>query len=163
MGISKEVFQKTGGYVITRMAEDIEFSLRIIAHGFKVALISDAFVYHKRRTSLRAFYKQLHFFGRGRVNLGRYFPNEIKLVHWFPALFVLFFLFQFLLLLIDPRYFLVSITGYLAFAVLILLDAWYRNRSLKVGALSVSAAFTQLFAYGIGFLTELIRPSKSAT
>ena len=61
MGISKQVFENTGGYKITRMGEDIEFSIRIINSGFKTALIQDAFVYHKRRSSLSQFYKQLHF------------------------------------------------------------------------------------------------------
>jgi len=35
MGISREVYEKTGGYRITRMGEDIEFSLRIIENDFK--------------------------------------------------------------------------------------------------------------------------------
>ena len=34
MGISKEVFEKTKGYLITRMAEDLEFSIRIEKTGF---------------------------------------------------------------------------------------------------------------------------------
>jgi len=63
MGISKQVFEKTRGYKLTRMGEDIEFSIRVINSGFKTALIESAFVYHKRRTSLSQFYKQLHFFG----------------------------------------------------------------------------------------------------
>ena len=69
MGISKEVFDKTRGYKLTRMGEDIEFSIRIINSGFKTALIEKAHVYHKRRSSLSQFYKQLHFFGRARVNV----------------------------------------------------------------------------------------------
>ena len=60
MGISREVYENTGGYIITRMGEDIEFSIRIINNGFKVDLITNAFVYHKRRTSIIQFYKQLH-------------------------------------------------------------------------------------------------------
>ncbi len=37
MGISREVFEETGGFKITRMGEDIEFSIRIIRNGFKPA------------------------------------------------------------------------------------------------------------------------------
>src|SRR5436190_10777648 len=90
MGISKEVFDKTKGYIITRMAEDLEFSIRIINAGFKVGLIEDAYVYHKRRTSFKQFFNQLHFFGRGRINLYRFFPNELKAIHFFPSLFFIF-------------------------------------------------------------------------
>jgi glycosyltransferase involved in cell wall biosynthesis len=89
MGTSRKVYETVGGYIITRMGEDIEYSIRIIKNGFDVGLISNAFVYHKRRTNLRQFYKQLHFFGRARINIGRFFPKEIKLVHFFPAFFFL--------------------------------------------------------------------------
>ena len=47
MGISQKVFEQTGGYKITRMGEDVEFSIRIINSGLKTALIEKAFVYHK--------------------------------------------------------------------------------------------------------------------
>ena len=76
MGISKELFHRTKGYKLTRMGEDIEFSIRIINEGFKTALIPDAYVYHKRRTSISQFYKQLHFFGRARVNVNRFYPER---------------------------------------------------------------------------------------
>src|SRR5699024_721596 len=76
MGITREVYDKTGGYRITRMGEDIEFSIRIIKSGFKTGLIENAFVYHKRRTSLKQFFKQLFFFGRARINISRFYPSE---------------------------------------------------------------------------------------
>ena len=97
MGISRAVYEKTGGYIITRMGEDIEFSIRIIKEGFKVGLIEEAYVYHKRRTTLGQFYKQLHFFGRARINISRFYANELKPVHLFP----LFFLVGWLTLLIT--------------------------------------------------------------
>ncbi len=89
MGLSREVYRKVGGFLITRMGEDIEYSIRIIRHGFRTGLIPDAFVYHKRRTSFRQFFRQLHFFGRARINISRFFPEELKPVHCFPALFFL--------------------------------------------------------------------------
>jgi glycosyltransferase involved in cell wall biosynthesis len=51
MGISRAVWEKTDGFIITRMAEDLEFSIRAQRMGFKSGLISDAKVYHKRRTN----------------------------------------------------------------------------------------------------------------
>lgn len=81
MGISREVWEKTGGFILTRLGEDIEFSIRIHSLGFKIGLIPDAIVYHKRRTSFLQFYKQLHFFGRARINIYKHFPASLKLVH----------------------------------------------------------------------------------
>jgi GT2 family glycosyltransferase len=90
MGISREVWERTGGFLLTRLGEDIEFSIRIHSMGFNIGLIPDAIVYHKRRTDLIQFYKQLHFFGRARINIYKHFASELKVVHFFPALFTLF-------------------------------------------------------------------------
>lgn len=157
MGISREVFEKTGGYIITRMGEDIEFSIRIINHGFKTGLIPEAFVYHKRRTSLRQFYRQLHFFGRARINVRRFFPSELKPVHAFPAVFVIGLVLWLAAFWLLPILFIVGAGLLSVFTLLIFLDALAKNRSLVVGLLSVLAAFTQLSAYGIGMITEVFR------
>ncbi|WP_224995144.1 glycosyltransferase family 2 protein [Cesiribacter sp. SM1] len=154
MGISRRVWEQTQGYIITRMGEDIEFSIRINSMGFKTGLIPEAYVYHKRRTSLQQFYRQLHFFGRARINIGRFFPKEIKLVHAFPAAFVAGTLVLALSWLISSKLFLALLFLYLLFFGLIFADSLRQNKSLKVATLSVAAAFVQLWAYGIGFIEE---------
>lgn len=154
MGISKEVYDKTKGYVITRMGEDIEFSVRTIDHGFKTGLINEAYVYHKRRTSFAQFYKQLHFFGRARINISRFFPKELKLVHAFPAIFTLGLLALSILYFIDKRIFILGISLYAVFGLLNFLSAMIKNKSMVVGFLGMVASFTQLLGYGVGFLTE---------
>lgn len=154
MGISREVFEKTGGYKITRMGEDIEFSLRIIEHGFTTGLITEAYVYHKRRTSLKQFYRQLHFFGRARVNISRFYPSEVKAVHLLPALFILAFIFYITLSIWQPKLFLYASVLLGLYLGTIIADAAKKNNSLCVGFLSAVTSFVQLTAYGIGFLTE---------
>ena len=157
MGISREVWEKTGGYIITRMGEDIEFSIRIIEQGFRTGLIEEAYVYHKRRTSLPQFYKQLHFFGRARINISRFYPNELKLVHAFPAAFVAGMLGYLLLPLLSPFLFVTATALLLIYFLLIGVDAGMKYKSARVGVLSVSTSFVQLWAYGVGFWEELER------
>ena len=142
------------------MGEDIEFSIRIIENGFKVGLIPEAFVYHKRRTSLSQFYRQLHFFGRARINIQRFFPGEIKLVHTFPVVFLLGFVLNFILLALFPSVFRWTTLIILTYFGLIFLDATYKNKHLTIGLLSVATSFTQLSAYGVGFITEGITRLK---
>ncbi len=154
MGISRDVFEKAGGYIITRMGEDIEFSIRIHQSGFRVGLIPDAFVYHKRRTSLADFYRQLHFFGRARINIGRFFPGEIRLVHFFPALFTLGFIFLWILPFISPELFKIGAGLYIIYFILLFITALFKTKNLLVSLLCVPAGFIQLFAYGMGFITE---------
>lgn len=155
MGISREIFEKTGGYSITRMGEDIEFSIRIIRNGFKTGLIPDAFVYHKRRTSFRQFYRQLHFFGRARINIKRFYKDELKTVHTLPSFFTLgIFIYPFLPLISEDLFSLASILLFL-FILLIFFDSLRIEKKLSVAFLSVPAAFIQLTAYGLGFLSEM--------
>src|SRR4051812_5329030 len=87
MGVSRKVWETVGGFIITRSGEDIEYSIRIHSAGFKIGLIPEAKVYHKRRTNFMQFYKQLHFFGRARINVYKFFPQELKWIHFFPAAF----------------------------------------------------------------------------
>ncbi len=157
MGLSREVYRRVGGFKITRMGEDIEYSIRIIRNGFRTGLIPGAYVYHKRRTSFGQFYRQLHFFGRARINISRFFPEELKAVHLFPALFTLGCLAVPLLLLVYRPLGALGAALLALYTVLIAVHATLRNRSLPVGLLSVGAVYVQLFGYGVGFLTEAWR------
>lgn len=157
MGISRKVWEETVGYIITRMGEDIEFSIRIMENGFKVGLISDAFVYHKRRTSFRQFFKQLHFFGRARINIYRFYSKELKLVHFFPACFTLFLL-LIPFSLIFSRELFVGLSSFLCiYIVAVFVDAAVRLGNFYLAILSIGAVFTMLCGYGVGFLTEFRR------
>jgi glycosyltransferase involved in cell wall biosynthesis len=154
MGITREVFEKTKGYILPKKGEDIEFSLRIIQQGFKAALIAEAFVYHKRRTDFRQFFRQLHFFGTARINIGRFFPGEVKWVHWFPALFMVG------LVLLPLGWLLWPFLGWIFFGLYgcyffaLFLHATSTTGNVRIGFLGTMAGFIQLTAYGLGFLQE---------
>lgn len=157
MGISREVWQKTQGFILTRLGEDIEYSIRIQDQGFKIGLIPEAKVFHKRRTSFAQFYKQLHFFGRARINIYKHFPQELKAVHFFPALFTLGLLFTLICNLFFKALAFVCNVLLLLYFVMIFFHSWALNKSLKVAALSVVAAFIQLTAYGLGFMQDFYK------
>ena len=161
-GISRKVWESTKGYKLTRKAEDIEFSIRIIEQGFKVGLIEEAFIYHKRRTDFKQFFKQLHFFGQGRINLGRMFPSELKLVHYFPMFFTLGCCSIPILSFVYKPLFYVGILFLVLYTLLIFADSSKQNKSLKVGFLSIIACFTQLIGYGLGFMQELFFQKKAS-
>ncbi len=161
MGISRQVYQTTKGYKITRMGEDIEFSIRILAQGFRVGLVPDAFVYHKRRTSLLQFYKQLHFFGRARINISRFYPAELKLLHALPAAFLVGLFCWITTWLWAPTLFKTGAIGLGVFSLLLFVHSAWSFQSLRVGLVSVAAAFVQLIAYGAGFLQEALANTKS--
>lgn len=154
MGISRQVWEKVGGFILTRLGEDIEYSIRIHEAGFRIGLIPAARVYHKRRTNFSQFYKQLHFFGRARINIYTFFPSQLKAVHFFPALFTLFILLTILLNLFGSG--LARICNILTgvYILLIFFHSLAVNKSVKVAFLSIIAAFVQLIAYGLGFMQD---------
>ena len=154
MGMSREVFIKTGGFNFTHFAEDIELSIRIRKAGFKVGLISDAFVYHKRRTTFPQFFHQVFNFGRGRAMVGRAHPGQLKLTHWFPSVFFLGSISLFILPLLSGPLAIIGSSLFLIYILAIFLHALHESKDLEVSLYAVPSALIQLFGYGTGFLSE---------
>ena len=161
MGMSREVFEQTGGFRFDRFAEDIELSIRIKKAGFRVGLIPDAFVFHKRRTNFIQFFKQVFNFGKGRALIGKVHPEEVKLTHWFPAVFTLGVLALPVLYLAGGTLFPVAIALFLFYLLLIFTHSLYTSRHIGVAGLSIMSALFQLWGYGLGFLAEKFRQSRA--
>lgn len=149
MGFSKAVLEATGGFSGLRFGEDIDMSIRIMKAGFKTCLLPEAYVFHKRRTSFKKFFKQVYNSGMARINLYLLHPQSLKLVHFLPACFVVGCLTCILGGLFFSSYCFLPL---FLLVVVFFLDSLRLNRNLGVALLSVVAAFIQLSAYGIGFL-----------
>ena len=148
MGIRSDVYRALGGFSKMRFGEDIDFSIRIFKSGYKCRLFPEAWVWHKRRTDLRKFFKQVHNSGIARINLYKKYPESLKLVHLLPAVFTIGVV---ALLLGTP--FIPALSSLIGlFVLIIFIDATLQNRSVKIGALAVVASFVQLTGYGTGFL-----------
>ncbi len=157
MGISKEVFTRTGGFKFDRFAEDIEFGFRIRKAGFKIGYIGEAFVYHKRRTNLKQFFWQVFNFGRGRVLVSRAHRGAIKITHWFPLFFTLGLPTGLSLVVVNVGLGSVVLVLYILYLLLIMASSLKATRSLKVALLVGPAVLVQLVGYGLGFLKELLK------
>ncbi len=153
MGIKRSAFEAVGGYSEFRCGEDIELSMRLIKAGFKSGLIPEAFVYHKRRTSLKQFFNQVFRFGAARINIWKRHPEQLKLTHMFPLFFSMGIILAFLFLVFTPLspLFLLPILFLELYLLLIALGAMLESKSAFVGALSVLTSITMLFGYGYGF------------
>lgn len=156
MGISREVFQATHGFAPMRFGEDIDLSIRIIRAGFRVGLIPEAWVYHKRRATFKTFYKQVFNSGMARISLTQIHPGTLKITHMFPTAFALYSGIALLCFIISPALWpiLIPILAYLAS---ILVHSSVLNKNLHVGILSVATSLIQLLGYGAGFVVAFIR------
>lgn len=148
MGVRTDVYKALGGFSKMRFGEDIDFSIRIFKGGYRCRLFPEAWVWHKRRTDLRKFFKQVHNSGIARINLYKRYPESLKLVHLLPAAFTV----GVVLLLAAACVWPWLLCFLLLFALLIGTDATVKNKSLKIGLLSIAASFIQLTGYGTGFL-----------
>ena len=153
MGFSKEVYEKTGGYDEI-IGEDIDLSMRIKEAGFSVCLIKETFVYHKRRLTLKKFYKQTYTFGRARIVFSKRHKGTFRLLHLLPSCFVIG---NFSLVLASLIFWnLWFLTPILLYIITIFVNSLFKNKKLSISLLSIVTSYIQLFGYGLGFLDELI-------
>lgn len=168
MGIRRDVYMRLGGFNKMRFGEDIDFSIRIFKAGCRCRLFPEAWVWHKRRTDFRKFWRQVYNSGIARINLYKKYPESLKPVHLLPMVFTVgcaFLAVAFLLGIV--LYFalpagmqqalgitisLLALAPLALYCVLIFFDATQRNNSCRIGLLSVVSAFIQLLGYGCGFL-----------
>ncbi len=149
LGISKKAFEITQGFSKMKTGEDIDLTFRLWENGFETQLITEAFVYHKRRSTIKQFFKQTYAFGTARPILNKKYPESAKLTFWFPSVFILGFDLSILLL-----FFRISelLDVYFFYFIILLLDSLFRTQKIKVAFLSVITSFTQFLGYGLGFL-----------
>ena len=164
MGIRREVYQQLGGFSKMRFGEDIDFSYRIVEAGYKCRLFPEAWVWHKRRTDLRKFFRQVYNSGIARINLEKRHPGTMKLVHLLPMVFTVGVIGLVLasatgraLMHYDDvhKWYLLFALPWLPillYSLLIFVDSSVQNKSFKIGMISIAAAFVQLMGYGCGFL-----------
>jgi GT2 family glycosyltransferase len=161
MGFSRQVFETVGGFRNV-IGEDSDLSIRIKNAGFKVMLLKDLYVYHKRKLDLKRFFKQVTTFGRARVLLSRLHPGSLQPVHLLPACFTLCNVALLILgIIFCSLWFLLPIG---AFALVLFLESLIKNKKIEIAFISIVACFLQLFGYGFGFILEWVtkKSSKSA-
>ena len=154
MGISKEAFCASGGFGAIHPGEDPDLSIRLKAMGYKLCLIPEAFVYHKRRISFERFLVQVYKFGQVRPILNKWHPHSKKWTYWFPTVFMLGFLISLLLLFFEVY---IGVFVYGAYFLLALILAFQSTLDFIAAILSIPAILIQFSGYGWGFLKSKIK------
>jgi glycosyltransferase involved in cell wall biosynthesis len=149
LGLSQIAFSKTQGFSKMKTGEDIDLTFRLWENGFETQLIENAFVYHKRRSTIKQFFKQTFSFGTARPILNKKYPETAKITYWFPSLFIIGLDVSIILSFFGYWQFLAFYGFYF---LLIFIDSLIQNKSLKVALLSIVTTATQFYGYGFGFL-----------
>ena len=157
MGISRQAFDKVGGYSSMKVAEDIDLSMRLHKAGFKTELIEQAYVYHKRKTNLYKFYIQMFMYGKARIDLFLRHPEALKITYLAPLFFLFYLVSGIFFLLINKLIFRVIAGSIIIYAAAVFIDSSIKNRSIRVGIMSVFAVFEFLIGYGLGLIYNIFR------
>jgi glycosyltransferase involved in cell wall biosynthesis len=150
MGLSKKAFEASNGFGNIHPGEDPDLSIRLWNLGYETRLFRTAFVYHKRRIDWKKFSIQVSKFGKVRPILNSWYPNYSKVTYFFPSLFVIGFFYSIGLLLFFNFDLLLQL--YFIYFLILFLVSSYKNKSIKIGYLSLIAVWKQFFGYGIGFM-----------
>lgn len=154
MGVSKEVYEKVGGFSDVHPGEDPDWSYRIMDEGFTTGLIPKAYVYHKRRIDFKKFRLQVYKFGVVRNILMQWHPTKFKPVFLLPTLFLLGSISLLVLAVFSSVWWLFPL-GLLA--GLLFADSLISTGKVEIAVRAVPASFMQLYGYGWGFLKGYVK------
>lgn len=160
MGVRQSAFKAVGGFGPLRYGEDVDLSMRLVRAGYRSALFTDLFVYHRRRESYGKFFSQVYHSGAARVTLARLHRGSLRLVHVLPSVGVA------LLAVAGTFLYLPLSMGILLVGVLYGLVVWgdaiRRFRSARMGLMATLACVTMMLGYGTGFLVNALHRGWSA-
>ena len=155
MGVNKEIFLKIGGFSEMRIGEDPDLSMTIWENGYQTAFFDDIGVYHKRRTDLGKFSKQVYQFGCARPILNQRHPDYVKPTFWFPTLFLLGYVAGILEYFLLQKGFVLACYGF--YTLVIFVHALYLTKNIAIAAQAIITTYIQMFSYGYGFLESWIK------
>lgn len=149
LGLSKKAFEITQGFSKMKNGEDIDLTFRLWDNGFETQLIENAFVYHKRRSTISQFFNQTFGFGTARPILNKKYPKTAKITYWFPSVFIIGLDVSIIAIFFGYPQLLYFYSLYLG---ILFLDSLFQSKSIKVAFLSIVTSLTQFYGYGSGFL-----------
>ncbi|MBN1639345.1 MAG: glycosyltransferase, partial [Ignavibacteriales bacterium] len=157
MGVRADIVKKIGGMGKLRHGQDIEFSHRVISTGEPVIKIEKAIVYHKRRISIKKFFKQVFNWGVARINLYKIDRGMLEFVHFFPTIGTITAILIILLSICLPKIFLPVLLVGIGILIFMAIHGIFKYKDYRVFFYIPIIVPVQILGYGIGFIYAFIR------
>ena len=157
MGVKKTLFEKIGGFGSLRHGQDIELSNRIINEQAVVKLLDNAIVYHRRRTTLLKFFRQVFNWGVARVNLAKIDRNMLQIVHFLPSIATAIFFLSIFGVFIYPSIFISIMYFYFLTLSIMCIYGGMKTYNIKVLFNLFLVIPFQILGYGLGFILAFIK------
>jgi len=161
MAVRRDVIDRVGRFncVFKSRGEEKDLANRIRKAGFRIVYVEDAWVWHWRRGTLPAFWKQTFISGKVRVDILRHAPEAFEWPHVFPAFFVILWVLLALFSLFSAKVMALWLTVTVSYFFLLLADGLLGALKLKSPRaffiIPVTSAIVPL-AYGMGTLVRLV-------
>ncbi|MFL2998361.1 MAG: glycosyltransferase [Candidatus Neomarinimicrobiota bacterium] len=156
MAIKKAIYDQIGGFGSLRHGQDIEFSNRIRNSGARIKFIKDAIVYHRRRSSLKQFYKQVFNWGVARINLYLIDKNMLEPIHFLPTLATLSSLIILITLIVIKVPLLQILLIYFIPLSLVSLIGCLTKQDIRIFPFLLMVIPIQVIGYGLGFFKAFL-------
>lgn len=161
MAVLREAIDKVGGFdEHLGPGEEIELGYRIEKEGYQIRFAPRAFVWHKRKTTLKAFLQKMFKIGYTRVVLARKHRGLLQIGHMIPFIGILIAFSLITLSLISPnalKVLLFMASGYLLILLASGVQALFRMKDIR--ALFIIPLLIPLHhsTHGIGFLVAGVK------
>lgn len=156
MGITRSLYKRVGGFGDLRHGQDIELSYRIHQSGAKIIQISEAVVYHRRRTTLAQFFRQVFNWGVARINLGKISSAMLEPLHFAPAIITILAMTIIVGFVVDPiEYGSLFELGFGFLMFVAGIGAW-QTRDIRIFFILLMVIPVQMFGYGMGFILAFV-------
>jgi cellulose synthase/poly-beta-1,6-N-acetylglucosamine synthase-like glycosyltransferase len=136
--------------------QDAELDLRLIQKGYKILFIPKTKVYHFKRSTLKALFRQMYRYGIARVKMIKKHPKTLKVFHLIGAFFVLGIIGIALLALLQILPFWLVIGLILLYILVSMVSTALVTHRISSILASPVFAFLIHSGYGLGFLRGLI-------
>ena len=157
MGVRADIVAKIGGMGKLRHGQDIEFSHRILSTGEPVIKVHEAVVYHKRRMSIKKFFKQVFNWGVARINLYKIDKGMLEPIHFLPAIGTLISILIIVLAILFPEIFVWFVIAGLLLLLLMGIHGIFKYKDFRTFFYIPIMVPTQIFGYGLGFISAFVR------
>ena len=136
--------------------QDAELDLRLIQQGYKILFTPDTKVYHYKRSTLKALFKQMYRYGIARAKMSKKHPKTLKLFHLIGTGFIFGITLVLLLTVIQLFPFWVPLLLLVLYILTSIVSTSMATK--KIGSILSSPLFAFIIhtGYGLGFLRGLI-------
>ena len=156
MGIQKHIYNKIGGFGELRHGQDIEFSNRMRKTGANIKFLIEAIVYHRRRSTLKQFFKQVFNWGVARINLGKIDKEMLEFIHFLPSIAIIIFSIISIVVLSTGIPIIYFILATLIPLICLAMFGTIKKKDIRIFHLLIIVIPAQIFGYGLGFIFNFI-------